>query len=231
MATVPVVRLEAVYKTYAMGGYQVAAVRGIDMEVSRGEVVAVMGRSGSGKSTLLNLIGTLDRPDRGRIWLDGVETTHMPSPLLPHIRRAKLGIVFQSHNLIPTLKAWENVALPMRYAGVTRTEARRQAEAALEQVGLATRAHHRSTDLSGGEQQRVAIARALALEPPLLLADEPTGSLDSENAADVLRLLRRLIEEHEGHEGRHRSVLMVTHDPLVNEVADRVLHISDGRLT
>lgn len=230
MAMLPVVRLEAVYKTYVMGSHQVAAVRGVDLEVTRGEVVAVMGRSGSGKSTLLNLIGTLDRPDRGRIWLDGVETTRMPPALLPHVRRAKLGIVFQSHNLIPTLKAWENVALPMRYAGVPRKEARRQAEAALEQVGLATRVHHRSTELSGGEQQRVAIARALALEPPLLLADEPTGSLDSENAADVLRLLRRLIEGHEG-ERSQRSVLMVTHDPLVNEVADRVLHISDGMLT
>jgi putative ABC transport system ATP-binding protein len=207
-----------------MGGEVVRALDGVDLVVERGSMVAIMGRSGSGKSTLLNILGGLDRPDEGQVVLDGVDITRLNGRALTRVRREKLGFVFQQFNLIPTLTALENVELPMRYARVPPGQRRQRALEALARVGLAHRAHHRPSQLSGGEQQRVAIARALVMRPALVLADEPTGELDSQTAAQVIELMEALNRE------LGQTFLIVTHDPGLARHCGRIIKMEDGRI-
>ena len=183
-----------------------------------------MGPSGCGKSTLLNLIGCLDQPTEGTVHLDGQDVGQLPRRRLPHIRRDKVGFVFQQHNLLSGLTALENVMLPLQYRGVGRRERCRRAQAMLKQVGLGDRIHHHSTELSGGERQRVAIARALINQPAIVLADEPTGEVDSRTARHIMGLLREL------NQSRGQTFLIVTHDPLVARATDRVIQLQDGRI-
>jgi putative ABC transport system ATP-binding protein len=210
-------------KSYWRGGTELPVIRGIDLRVEAGEFVAIMGPSGSGKSTLLNIIGCLDTLDRGSYrlndeWVDGAD-----SDVLAGFRARYLGFVFQSFNLIATRNALENVALPLLYQGVARSERRGRALQALQRVDLADRANHLPNQLSGGQQQRVAIARALVNRPKLLIADEPTGALDSRNGQQIMGLFHEL--HREGH-----TLLMVTHDPQVGQQADRVVSLRDGRV-
>jgi putative ABC transport system ATP-binding protein len=217
----PVVDLNAVTKTYGSGDTAVHAVAGVDLIVERGDYVAIMGASGSGKSTLMNIIGCLDAPSRGRYRLDGVDTRRLDERRQAIIRNRKIGFIFQSFNLIARTSALANVELPMAYSGVKRAERRQRAMAALERVGLADRLDHLPSQLSGGQQQRVAIARAIATEPVLLLADEPTGALDSHSTAEVLDLFDALNETG-------RTVVVITHEQEVAEHAKRVLRMRDG---
>jgi putative ABC transport system ATP-binding protein len=207
-----------------MGGEVVRALDGVDLVVERGSMVAIMGRSGSGKTTLLNILGGLDRPDEGQVVLDGVDITRLNGRALTRVRREKVGFVFQEFNLIPTLTALENVELPMRYARVPPGQRRQRALEALARVGLAHRAHHRPSQLSGGEQQRVAIARALVMRPALVLADEPTGELDSQTAAQVIELMETLNRE------LGQTFLIVTHDPGLARHCGRIIRMQDGRI-
>jgi putative ABC transport system ATP-binding protein len=207
-----------------MGSEVVRALDGVDLVVERGSMVAIMGRSGSGKSTLLSILGGLDRPDEGQVVLDGVDITRLNGRALTRVRREKLGFVFQQFNLIPTLTALENVELPMRYARVPPGQRRQRALEALARVGLAHRAHHRPSQLSGGEQQRVAIARALVMRPALVLADEPTGELDSQTAAQVIELMETLNRE------LGQTFLIVTHDPGLARHCGRIIRMQDGRI-
>jgi putative ABC transport system ATP-binding protein len=204
------------------GGRPLTILDGVSLEVERGDAVAVTGPSGSGKSTLLGLIAGLDAPTYGTITVRGVDITRLGESALARFRRETIGYVFQSYHLIPTLTAAENVAVPLELAGERRVAAR--ARALLEQVGLGERAHHYPVQLSGGEQQRVALARAVALDPPLLLADEPTGNLDSATGAAIIELLFTLNRE------RRSTLLLVTHDPALAERADRVVSLRDGRV-
>ncbi len=210
-------------KSYWRGGAELPVIRGVELWVDSGEFVAIMGPSGSGKSTLLNIIGCLDTPDQGSYRLNGEQVDGVDTDALAGFRARYLGFVFQSFNLIAARTALENVALPLLYQGVARAERRRRALQALRRVDLADRAAHLPNQLSGGQQQRVAIARALVNRPRLLIADEPTGALDSRNGQQILALFREL--HREGH-----TLLMVTHDPLVGEQADRVIHLYDGRV-
>ncbi|HEY6423314.1 MAG TPA: ABC transporter ATP-binding protein [Pseudonocardiaceae bacterium] len=219
----PVIELRKVSKIYGGGDTAVRAVDGVDLVVDRGDYVAVMGASGSGKSTLMNIIGCLDAPTRGRYLLDGVDTRRLDGKLQAVIRNRKIGFIFQSFNLIPRTTAVSNVALPMAYAGIKPGERKRRALAALDQVGLADRAHHGPSQLSGGQQQRVAIARAIATDPVLLLADEPTGALDSRSTAEVLALFDDLNVSG-------RTVVVITHEEEVAGHAKRVLRMRDGRI-
>jgi putative ABC transport system ATP-binding protein len=206
-----------------MGNTTVQALRSVDLGIGAGEMVAIMGASGSGKSTLLNILGTLDRCDGGRYTLDGQDVSALSDRELAQFRNRKIGFVFQSFNLLPRYSATRNVELPMLYGGVPRTERRRRAEAALTRVGLGDRMHHQPNELSGGQQQRVSIARALVQNPVLLLADEPTGALDSETTLQIMDLFCEL----------HRSgmtIILVTHEPAVAEYAQRVLRVRDGRI-
>lgn len=212
---------QGLVKRYPMG---VTALDGVSLTIRRGEFVGIMGRSGSGKSTLMHMLGCLDRPDAGSIWLEGVEVTRLPDRRLPALRRAKLGFVFQSGNLLPSLTALENVLLPLRYSRVPRAEALARACALLERVGLGDRLHHLPSQLSGGEQQRVAIARALVNDPELLLADEPTGELDTRTGEKVLELLSKL------HRERGMTIVMTSHDPRIAEQAPAVVRLEDGRV-
>jgi putative ABC transport system ATP-binding protein len=211
-------------KIYKMGPSEIRALDGVNLAIEKGEFLSVMGRSGSGKSTLLNLIGCLDRPTSGTVILDGVEVTRLPKGKLPQIRREKVGFVFQQFNLIPTLTALENVELPLRYAGVSGGERRRRAKEALEQMGLGDRLGHRPMELSGGECQRIAIARAIVNRPAILLADEPTGELETHTAAEIIDLMHELNRE------AGVTVVIVTHDPLVASRTDRIIYLSDGRI-
>ncbi|MBM1154973.1 ABC transporter ATP-binding protein [archaeon] len=211
-----------VRKVYMLGKVAVEALRGVNMEVRYGEFIAIMGPSGSGKTTLLNIIGTLDRPTTGKVYIDGQDITPLSDRELTELRRRKIGFVFQFYNLIPTLTALENVELPMQIAGVNFREARERAMKLLEIVGLKERMHHRPDELSGGEQQRVAIARALANRPSIILADEPTGDLDSKTGMEIIELLYRLSREE------HVTVIVATHDPMVANFADRILLLKDG---
>ena len=220
----PIVETHNLTKIYQMGKVQVRALDGVGLTVEPGEFLCIMGPSGCGKSTLLNLIGCLDQPTEGTVHLDGQDVSQLPHRQLPHIRRDKVGFVFQQHNLLPGLTALDNVMLPLRYAGVGRAERRRRAQAALEQVGLSDRIHHRPTELSGGERQRVAIARALINQPAIVLADEPTGEVDSRTARRIISLLREL------NRCRGQTFLIVTHDPLVARATDRVIQLQDGRI-
>ncbi len=207
-----------------MGKQEVYALNGIDLQIERGEFVALVGPSGSGKSTLLNMLGGLDRPSGGEIWVDDLELGKASDKRLVHYRREQLGFIFQSFNLLPTRTALENVEIPLMLAGVPRRVRRERALELLGRVGLASRANHRPNELSGGEQQRVAVARSLANNPQLLLADEPTGNLDSKTGAEILRLLQGVVEQ----EGR--TMVLVTHDSGVASHADRIVHLLDGAI-
>jgi ABC-type lipoprotein export system ATPase subunit len=219
-----IIELQEVFKTYRMGDIAVPVLKGVSMSVARGELVALMGASGSGKSTLMNILGCLDRADSGIYRLDGQETAHLSADQRAAIRNRKLGFVFQSFNLLPRTSALDNVAMPLTYTAghLTETEARRRAAEMLARVGLKDRMDHEPSRLSGGQQQRVAIARALINRPPVLLADEPTGNLDSRTSEEVLAMFQEL----NGQEGI--TVIMVTHDPQVARHAQRVVHIHDG---
>lgn len=214
--------LQDIRKTYDAGEVQVQAVRGVSLRIARGEFVAIMGASGSGKSTLLNVIGCLDHPTSGRYILDGQDISKLSRTELAHIRNRKLGFVFQSFNLLRRYSAVENVGLPLLYAGISPAERRRRSLEMLQLVGLARRAGHRPNQLSGGEQQRVAIARSLVNEPQVLLADEPTGNLDSRSGAEILAEFQRL------HRDLGQTIILVTHDPAIGAHAARLVTVRDG---
>jgi putative ABC transport system ATP-binding protein len=218
----PLVALRDVWKVYALGDLEVPALRGVDLDIAAGEFVAVMGASGSGKSTLMNLLGCLDRPTRGSLRIDGVETADLSADQRAELRNRRIGFVFQSFNLLPRTSALENVELPLVYGDVSPAEQHRRARAALAAVGLADRAHHLPNQLSGGQQQRVAIARALVNQPSLLLADEPTGNLDSQTAGEILEIVADL------HRRQALTVILVTHEPDVAAWAQRVITFRDG---
>ncbi|MBP2303455.1 ABC transporter ATP-binding protein [Azospirillum picis] len=220
----PLVAVEALTRRYRMGPQTVHALEGVTVAIHRGEFVAVMGPSGSGKSTFMNLLGCLDRPDAGQYRLNGREVAGLSSDALAALRNRSIGFVFQSFNLLPRQTALANVALPMVYAAVGHGQREERALAALEAVGLRGRAGHRPTQLSGGQQQRVAIARALVNEPLLLLADEPTGALDTATSIEIMALFQRLNR-------RGITIVLVTHEPEVARFAGRVLHFRDGCLT
>jgi ABC-type lipoprotein export system ATPase subunit len=218
----PVVQLQDLAKYYARGNEVVRALDGVDLRIDGTGMVAIVGPSGSGKSTLLHLIGAMDRPTRGEVIVAGQALNGLPEKGLTRFRRRTVGFVFQTFNLIPNLTALENVMLPMEFNGVPKGERRRRATALLERVGLGHRLTHRPNELSGGEQQRVAIGRALANDPPLILADEPTGNLDAESGQRIYELLKEV--------ARERTVLVVTHAEALARLADRVLPIKDGRI-
>jgi putative ABC transport system ATP-binding protein len=222
--TKPAVRAVDVTRTFKVGDAQVEALRGVTLEVEPGAFVALVGPSGSGKSTFLNLVGGLDRPTGGELWVDGVELGASKEKVLTEHRRRRVGFVFQSFNLLPRLTAQENVALPLMFVGVPDRERMARAKELLTRVGLADRMGHRPTQLSGGEQQRVAIARALAGRPAIILADEPTGNLDSATGCEIMSLLREL------NEAQRVTMLLVTHDPEAAAFAGRVVRMRDGRI-
>jgi putative ABC transport system ATP-binding protein len=224
MAEVPVVQLVDVQKTYAMGDQQVAALDGVDFTLRAGEFVAIMGPSGSGKSTLMHVIGLLTRPTSGQYLFEGQDVCLLRADELADMRSRRLGFVFQSYNLLPRTTAVENVELPMVYAGVPEEEQRKRALQALEVVGIAEMADHESNQMSGGQQQRVAIARALVNDPSLILADEPTGALDTKSSKDVMNLFTRLNAEH------GMTILLVTHEPSVGRRAKRIVTFRDGKI-
>ncbi len=215
------IHLESITKTYCMGEHKVHALRGLDIHIAAGEMVAVMGPSGSGKSTLMNILGCLDRPSSGKYLLDGEDVAALSADGLASIRNRKLGFVFQSFNLLQLDSALDNVALPLLYAGVS--DPHKKAKEALRRVGLEDRAHHKPSELSGGQRQRVAIARALVTNPPVILADEPTGNLDSKTGEEILKIFTKLHREG-------TTVLMVTHEHEVAEHCRRLLMIRDGVL-
>jgi putative ABC transport system ATP-binding protein len=219
-----VIALQNVTKTYRMGDIEVNALRGVSLTVHPGEFVAIMGASGSGKSTMMNIIGCLDVPSRGRYWLDGVDVRKLDEPTLARVRNRKIGFIFQSFNLIPRTSALVNVELPLTYAGVKSRQRRARALAALDEVGLGDRLHHLPSELSGGQQQRVAVARAIASNPALILADEPTGNLDTAATSEVMSIFARLNAEG-------RTVVLITHEPDVAAGARRVVRLRDGLVT
>jgi putative ABC transport system ATP-binding protein len=219
----PAIVVVDVSKTYDLGVVKVRALRELSLRIERGDFVAIMGSSGSGKSTLMNILGCLDLPTSGRYLIDGVDVRQMDEDELSDLRNRKIGFVFQSFNLVPRTTALANVELPLAYAGVDRHTRRRRAQTALAAVGMAKRVHHQPSELSGGQQQRVAVARALVTNPTMILADEPTGNLDSHSTAEVLRIFARLNEEG-------RTVVLITHEPDVAEQAKRVIQLSDGRV-
>lgn len=217
------IRLDRVSKTYRMGEATIHALDQVSMEVEEGEFVAIMGPSGSGKSTLMNILGCLDTADEGVYALNGTAIHALKDDRLADIRNRTIGFVFQSFNLLPKLSAAENVELPLIYRGIARKERRRIVQTALQSVELQQRGGHKPAELSGGQQQRVAIARALAGNPPVILADEPTGALDSATGHDILRLLQAL-------NAQGKTILLITHDPAIAGYAQRVIRISDGRI-
>ena len=220
----PVISLEQITKVYGAGETEVQALRGIDLSVHRGDYLAIMGASGSGKSTLMNIIGALDIASSGHYELDGINIDSLDESALSIVRNRKIGFIFQSFNLIPRTSALANVELPLLYRGVGRRERTTRATAALGAVGLADRTHHEPNELSGGQQQRVAVARALVTEPSLLLADEPTGNLDSRSTSDVLDLMDQV-------HAQGRTIVMITHEDSVAARADRIITLIDGLIS
>ncbi|HUT86502.1 MAG TPA: ABC transporter ATP-binding protein [Candidatus Heimdallarchaeota archaeon] len=218
------IKLQNIARTYQMGKTEVRALQGVDLEINEGECVAIMGPSGSGKSTLMHVIGALDRPDGGSIQFEGHDIADESSNGLAEIRGKKIGFVFQTFSLMPTLSALDNVELAMTFQGVPRSKRRARACQLLEQVGLGDRMKHRPSELSGGEQQRVAIARALANDPQILLADEPTGNLDSQSGQQIMELIESLNKE------QGMTVILVTHDPNLEAYADRLIRLLDGKI-
>lgn len=219
-----IVRAQQVTRIYRVDSREVPALRGVDLEIGPGRVVALRGRSGSGKTTLLNCIGGLDRPSSGEVWFEGANVTHLLDRQWVELRRHRIGFVFQAHALLATYSAWENVDLMLRLAGVKRRQRQERTEEVLALMGLTKWREHRTFELSGGQQQRVAIARAIAPHPSLILADEPTGELDSATGQQILTLFRR-IADRDG-----TTVLIATHDLAVDAFADEVVHLQDGRI-
>ena len=217
----PVIDVRNLTKDYRLGEIMVPALRGIDLQIFPGEMVAIMGPSGSGKSTLMNMIGCLDSPTSGEYYLDSLLVSDLKDDELAIVRNQKIGFVFQNYNLLPRIDALENVTLPIRYSDNT-ANMRQRAEAALQSVGLEDRIHHKPNQLSGGQQQRVAIARALVNEPAILLADEPTGNLDSQSGREVMDLLLNLNQQ------QNTTIVLVTHDPTVAAQAKRIVQLFDG---
>jgi putative ABC transport system ATP-binding protein len=217
------VRLEAVSRTYRMGRVDVQALRDVDLIIDPNEYIAITGPSGSGKSTLMNILGCLDRPTTGRFELDGRDVSRLGDAELSRVRNGRVGFVFQTFNLLPRTTALQNVELPLVYAGLPRRRRRQQALEALERVGLAERAHHRPNELSGGQRQRVAIARALVNSPSLILADEPTGNLDSVTGEEIMKIL-------DGLHAEGNTILLVTHEAYIAEHAHRRIRLPDGRI-
>jgi putative ABC transport system ATP-binding protein len=215
------IRLQDITKVYPMGKRELMVLRGINLQVKQGEMVAIMGPSGSGKTTMLNLLGCLDVPTSGSYYLDGQEVSRLSSGQLAQIRAKKVGFVFQSYNLLTQLSAQANVELGMRYAGGSEPGL---AIEALTRVGLADRARHRPTELSGGEQQRVAIARAIVKKPPLILADEPTGNLDSHTSEEIMDILTKL------HKEQNNTLVMITHEAYIAHYCQRIIHFKDGQI-
>jgi putative ABC transport system ATP-binding protein len=222
-ASEPIIKLESVSRIYDTGKVQVPALLDVDLEVADGEFLAIVGPSGSGKSTMMNILGCLDRPTSGRYVLDGQPVDELSDDGLAFVRNRSIGFVFQSYNLLPRTSALENVAAPLMYQGVPRKERMGRAQAVLERLGLGDRLNHVPSELSGGQQQRVGIARALVAEPAMILADEPTGNLDSHSGAEVLELFKDL-------HVLGRTIVLITHDVEVAQAADRAVHIRDGRL-
>jgi putative ABC transport system ATP-binding protein len=220
----PIIELEDVWKVYTMGKVDITVLRGVHFHVNKGDFVAIMGPSGSGKSTTMNMIGCLDIPTKGRILLQGHDISKLHESNLAQIRGRTIGFIFQQFNLIQTMTALENVMLPMLFQGSGESERQRIAMSLLEVVGLKERAAHKPTELSGGEQQRVAIARALANNPEIILADEPTGNLDSKTGVEIMSMLRKL------HEKEGKTVVMITHDKNVAKNADRIIYLKDGKI-
>ncbi len=216
-----IIRMDGLTKVYQMDGVKVEALKGVTLGVAAGEYISIMGPSGSGKSTLMNLIGCLDTPTAGSYALDGVRVSEMEDDQLAAVRNKKIGFVFQTFNLLPRSSALKNVELPMQYAGLDARRRRELASASLESVGLAKRMHHKPTEMSGGERQRVAIARALVNDPAILLADEPTGNLDSKTGVEIMAIFDRLHDEG-------KTVVLVTHDQRIGEHADRMVSLLDG---
>ncbi|WP_147534020.1 ABC transporter ATP-binding protein [Bacillus marasmi] len=219
----PIVEIKNLSKFYKMGGETLKALDDVSFSVKKGDFVAIIGPSGSGKSTLMNMIGCLDLPDQGEYHLDGKDVFSLKNNDLADVRNQKIGFIFQSFNLLPKQTAYENVELPLIYRGLSAAERKEIAMSALNKVGLADRADHRPTELSGGQQQRVAIARALAGNPPILLADEPTGALDSKTGKEVLKLMKELNKQ--GH-----TIILITHDMDIAKQAKRIIRIHDGKI-
>lgn len=224
MNSKPIIQLKEVVRAYTVGGQMVRAVNGISLELFPARMTAIVGRSGSGKTTLMNLIAGLDRPTEGEIWFDGTRLDTLSEAELLAVRRDQFGFVFQTFGLLPLLNAAENISVPLRMRRMTRSEREQRINQALEWVGLLERARHRPYELSGGEQQRVSIARALVTQPRVILADEPTGQLDTRTGLKIIDLLRRTVTE------QNMTVVIVTHDPKVMQAADVVHELRDGRL-
>jgi putative ABC transport system ATP-binding protein len=215
------IRLEGITKTYDAGENAVQALAGVDVEIDRGEFVAIIGPSGSGKSTLMHILGCLDSPSAGQYWLDGEDVASLSAKRLARIRNQKIGFVFQTFNLLPRATVWKNVELPLLYAGMSRDERRERAMQALKHVGLDNRAKHRPNELSGGQRQRVAIARALVNDPSLVLADEPTGNLDTKTGGEIIDIFEQLATNNQ-------TIVLVTHDPAIAARTQRRITIVDG---
>ena len=219
-----IVRTRGVKKVYRMGTFDLEALKGVDMEIKRGEYISIMGPSGSGKSTLFNMIGALDKPTDGKVYIDEVDVAQLDAYELAWLRCRKIGYIFQTFNLIPVMTALENVTLPMIFAGIPNDESIDKGVELLERVGLGGRVQHKPLELSGGQQQRVAVARALANDPAIVLADEPTGNLDRKTGREIIELLRELNEEKEV------TIISATHDLKMLDVSDRILWVQDGRI-
>ena len=219
----PVIKVEDLWKIYQLGEVQVEALRGVSFEIEGGEFIAIMGPSGSGKSTLMNILGCLDRPTRGRYFLDDQEVSQLNENQLAQVRNKKIGFVFQSFNLLPRLTALQNVELPLIYAGLSPQKRKERAMESLEAVGLEERVRHYPNQLSGGQQQRVAIARALVNNPSIILADEPTGNLDTRSSEEIMHVLQKLNREG-------KTIVLVTHERDIASHAHRILHFRDGQL-
>ncbi len=224
MSSQTLIEIKDVYKIYNPGENEVRALDGVNLTINTGEFVAIIGQSGSGKSTLMNMLGCLDVPSSGEYYLAGEDVSKMTDDELSDIRNEQIGFIFQGFNLIQSLDAMENVELPLIYRGLGREERHKISKESLGRVGLLNRTHHKPTQMSGGQQQRVAIARAIAARPPIILADEPTGNLDSKSGSDVIRILHELHAEG-------RTIILITHDNLIAKTAERIVRIADGKIS